>query len=120
MVPDSEQDPSGGRGRTRVPSLENALEHPTRREILRVLIASDKAKTVRDLAELVPTVSISSLSYHLLVLDREGCLSRTGEIGLDDGRLPAYAPTVAENQFVLDILNGTRGEDLLLRAADDL
>lgn len=111
MVSESEQHPSGEGGRTRVPNLESALEHPTRREILRVLIASDRSKTVRELADLMPSVNLSSLNYHLLVLDREGCLSRTGEIGLDDDRLPAYSPTVAENQFVLDILNGTRGED---------
>lgn len=95
---------------THTADLENALEHPTRREVLRVLIYADRAKTVKELAELVPTVNISSLNYHLLILEKEGCLSRTGETAPDDGRLPSYAATVAENQFVLDILNGTRGE----------
>jgi DNA-binding transcriptional ArsR family regulator len=95
---------------THTTDLENALEHPTRREILRVLIASDKPKTIKELAELVPAVNISSLSYHLLVLSRESCVSRAGEIGLDDDRLPAYAATVTGDQFVMDILNGTRGE----------
>jgi DNA-binding transcriptional ArsR family regulator len=90
--------------------LENALGHPTRREILRVLIYSERAKTVRELAELVPTVNISSLSYHLLVLEKEACVSRSGEPAPGDGRSPSYVATIAENQFVLDILNGTRGE----------
>lgn len=95
---------------THTTDLENALEHPTRREILRVLLYADKAKTVKELTELIPTANVSSLHYHLLILEKEGCLARTGETAPDDGRLPAYAPTVAENQFVLDILNGTRGE----------
>lgn len=95
---------------THTADLENALGHPTRREILRVLIYADNPKTVKELAELVPTVNISSLNYHLLILEKEGCLSRDGETAPGDGRLPAFAATVAENQFVLDILNGTRGE----------
>lgn len=75
-----------------------------------MLIASERAKTIRELAELVPSVNISSLNYHLLILDKEGCVARGDEVTLTDTTLPAYTPTVAEDQFVLDILEGTRGE----------
>lgn len=99
-----------GEGKTRVPNPEHALDHPARREILRALIDADEAKAVEDLAELLPSENVRSLNYHVLVLEREGCISRAEETALANGMPPTYVATVADNQFVMDILNGTRGE----------
>jgi hypothetical protein len=111
VVPGDDQDMSSGADGTREPNLQNALDHPARREILRVLIDADEDKTSAELAELVPVLPVSNLNYHLLVLMREGCVSRTGEVAVAGGMLATYVATVADNQFVVDILDGTRGED---------
>jgi hypothetical protein len=110
-VPEDEQNVPGEGAKTRAPDLQQALDHATRREILRALSDADEDKTIEELADLVPTANVSSLNYHVLVLEREGCVSRTGEIALANGMLPTYAATVADSQLVMDILNGTRGED---------
>lgn len=110
-MPEDDQNVSGERTATQAPNLRQALGHPTRREILRVLIDADEAKTVEELADLVPTAAVSGFNYHVLVLEGEGCISRVGEIALANGMVPTYAGNVADNQFVMDILDGTRGED---------
>lgn len=110
-MPEDEQDVPGEGAKTRAPDLQQALDHATRREILRALIGANEDMTIEELADLVPTANVSSLNYHVFVLEREGCVSRAGEIALANGMLPTYAATVADSQFVMDILDGTRGED---------
>lgn len=51
-----------------------ALDHPVRREILRALDRESPATLVR-LVELVPGRSVSTISYHALVLEECGCIS---------------------------------------------
>jgi hypothetical protein len=111
VVPEDEQRVPGGGAKTRVPNLRHALGNPARREILRVLNDAGEAKTAMELADLVPAVKVSSLKYHLLVLEKESCVSRAGELALANGMAPTYVASVGDDQFVIDILNGTRGED---------
>jgi hypothetical protein len=110
-VPKDEQSVPQDGASTRGPDLAFAVDHPTRRTILRTLIEADRSMTVADLNEVVPNASLSNLRYHVLVLNREDCVSQAGAVVVAHGALPTYAATVSENQFVIRALEATRWED---------
>lgn len=59
------------------PDIREALDHPTRREILRSLARSADGLSVRELAPSIPGAGISAVSYHLAFLARSGTVSLT-------------------------------------------
>jgi len=52
------------------PKLQDALDHPVRREVLRVLGRDERSWTVAELGAELPDLCLSQLSYHLQVLRR--------------------------------------------------
>ena len=107
-VPEDEQHRSGS---DRRPDVDHAIGHPTRREILRTLLDAPSPMTVPELDELVPSANVSTLNYHVSVLERKQCLRRAGEVVLSNGVLPAYTATIADEAHVIEILESSREED---------
>lgn len=109
MPEDEQQRRVGGRK----PDVGHAISHPLRREILRALLQADQPLTVSELDELIPTTNanVSSLTYHVLVLQRERCVAQKGEAMLPNGAVPAFVATVAGDTHVIKILESRREGD---------
>ncbi len=92
---------------TLAPHLQRALKHPMRRRILRSLNADGEARTLEELAVLNPAASISTISYHVLVL--EGCGAITVSTSQASGN--RFASNVADDSGVTEFLRVTREGD---------
>jgi DNA-binding transcriptional ArsR family regulator len=88
-----------------------ALEHPTRRMILRALHRHPEAQTLAELCGVVPNANTSTVGYHLRVLERGGCVSVVGEIVHGDGVLPTYVSSLADDRTATMLLRETRAAD---------
>jgi DNA-binding transcriptional ArsR family regulator len=84
-----------------------ALNHPLRRQILRTLIASDKPLSPSEIVAAVPGASVSTISYHALVLESSGAVGRTKSGGGAEDRYRAADP----DPETIAILESTRAED---------
>jgi Helix-turn-helix domain len=111
-VQEDEQGVPGGAS-TRRADVAHAVNHPTRRAILRALIEADQAMTLVELDDRVPTGGLGNLRYHVHILRREECVAEAGQVVLANGCLPTFAATVDRNQFVIGALDATRLEDEL-------
>lgn len=56
------------------PQRRRALDSSRRRQIIRVLNAATEPRSLKELALAVPGSGLSSVSYHLAVLEQCGCL----------------------------------------------
>lgn len=111
-VPEDEQNLPADLAATLAPHLHHALDSRPRRRILRALNATTDAQTLEDLGEAVPAASTSTLSYHVLVLEKEGCVSEASQIVRANGILRAYASNITDNRTAMDVLRTTqRGDD---------
>lgn len=93
------------------PRLRHALGNVTRRRILRALNAKVDAQTLADLFEIVPAGGISTLSYHLHVLEKQGCVAEVSELVRADGIVRAYASNVSDDLAVMVVLQSTKQAD---------
>jgi DNA-binding transcriptional ArsR family regulator len=84
-----------------------ALNHPLRRQILRALIASDQPLSPSEIVATVPGASVSTISYHALVLESSGAVGRTKAGGASEDRYRAADP----DPETIAILEATRAED---------
>jgi DNA-binding transcriptional ArsR family regulator len=109
-VPEDDQQ---GWASGRKPDVGHAIGNPVRRDILRALLDADRPLTVSELDELIPTTNanVSSLTYHVLVLQREECVAQEGEVVLSNGAVPAFVATVVGNTHVIGILESRREGD---------
>src|SRR3954454_7102498 len=57
------------------PTLQDALDHPVRREVLRVLGSGEQSRGVAELGAELPDFCLGQLSYHLQVLGRSGAVA---------------------------------------------
>src|SRR3954469_9793448 len=57
------------------PNLQDALDHPVRREVLRVLVRGERSRSIIELGAQLPGFRLSQLSYHLQVLRRSGAVA---------------------------------------------
>ena len=91
----------------------HAVSNPVRREILRELLAIPRhPMTVSELSELIPTASVHTVKYHVLVLERDECVARAGKVVLSTSTLPAFSATVSTDASVLiATLDATRKGD---------
>ena len=64
------------------PRLQDVLNHPTRREILRIIHASDRPCSVSEILDKLPPLARGEVSYHVRVLRNAGSV-------FDDGTRPA-------------------------------
>jgi DNA-binding transcriptional ArsR family regulator len=93
------------------PHLHRALDHPTRRQILRALNRHGKAQTLADLAVAIPGAIVSTVGYHALVLEECGCISVTVVPSPPDGLKRAYSSNVIDDRVVSGALRATRRLD---------
>ena len=91
------------------PHMQRALKHPTRRRILRALNGSGRSRTLEDLALANPGASVSTISYHVLVLESCGGVSVRTAAPEDGGNL--YTSNVGDDGGVTELLRATRAAD---------
>jgi DNA-binding transcriptional ArsR family regulator len=85
----------------------DALNHPVRRQILRILIASGRPLAPAEIvAAGLPSASLSTVAYHARVLEDSGGVSRSGA-----GIPPRYMTDLSANQEVATLLEATRDGD---------
>ena len=85
-----------------------ALDHPLRRQILRVLIADDEPLTVPQLVtELSPGANISEVAYHARVLESAGAVGRNGADSAEADRYRVDDPPPE----LIALLEATREDD---------
>jgi DNA-binding transcriptional ArsR family regulator len=93
------------------PHLCRALDHPTRRQILRALNRGAEPQTPKNLAEAIPGAGLSMIGYHALVLEECGCVSVTVAPSIGGGLNRAYLSNVTDNRLVTSALEATRQLD---------
>lgn len=92
------------------PEMRDALGHPWRREILRVLHTSRRPRSIGELAIALPPISAARISYHLQALRRNGVVS-TGGASAVEGRHHVYRSLVAADAQALAVLRGRERSD---------
>ncbi len=110
-MPEDEKSLPAEISNTLTPRLRHALGNVTRRRILRALNATVEAKTLADLSDAVPAANISTLSYHLHVLEKGGCVAEVSEIVRSEGVVRTYASNVTADLAVMVVLDTTRRAD---------
>lgn len=89
-------------GRTR-----DALNHPVRRQILRTLIGSGRPLAAAEIvAAGLPNASLSTVSYHALVLEGTGGVIRTA-----GPTPPRYTTDLSSDPEIVALLEATRSAD---------
>lgn len=99
------------------PKLQDALNHPTRREILRVLHASEQPASVAGILGKLPPLKRSEVSYHLQVLQNCGAVVGDGTRTALGSRDTLYRSAVADNLKVRAALRATERQDRKRREA---
>jgi DNA-binding transcriptional ArsR family regulator len=98
------------------PKLQDALNHPTRREILRVLHASASACSLDKFFDRLSPLGRGELSYHVEVLHRSGLIFDVTRPA-HGGREVLYRSVVGEDADVLAVLRATERQDRERRQA---
>ena len=93
------------------PHLRRALDHQTRRQILRVLDRGAAPQTPKELAAAIPGTSVTAIGYHTLVLEECGCLSVTVAPSPTGALRRALLSNVSDDRFVASALQATRHLD---------
>lgn len=101
------------------PGLREALDNPTRREVVRILNSSDRALGVGEIAAHLCDFTVSEIGYHARVLERSG-----GVVVDDDGSSSVagqrrYISSVADNMQALSALRATQRWDRNHRRTGD-
>ncbi len=94
---------------TLAPHMQRALKHPMRRRILRSLNGDGRARTLEELALLNPGTSVSTISYHVLVL--ESCGGITVRTSPPDEGGNRFTSNVGDDGVVTEFLRATRTAD---------
>jgi helix-turn-helix protein len=93
------------------PDLQDALDHPLRREILRTLSGDARARSVVEIASRLSLPGSSEVNYHVLVLQRSGAVASEGPCLGPGGRQHAYRSEVAGDAQARKVLRATQGWD---------
>jgi DNA-binding transcriptional ArsR family regulator len=101
------------------PQLQDALNHPTRREILRILHASDQACAVTGILDQLSPLTRSEISYHLRVLRDAGSIFDDGTRPAPGGREVLYRSALRAEAGVIAALWVTEQLDCRRRKAGD-
>jgi DNA-binding transcriptional ArsR family regulator len=99
------------------PEFHDALGHPTRREILRLLNRGPRSRRVAEIKAELSVFRLGELSYHLQVLRRSGAVTSTSaaEMTRPDGN--RYVSEVDGDGRVKAVLRATEQEDRERREA---
>lgn len=92
------------------PQVRQALSHPSRRQIVRVLNDS-ASQTTDDLQQVVPSENLSALHYHVLVLERAGVIRGSDLWRNVDVPLRSYVTEVAGDAAIASLLKATEQLD---------
>lgn len=98
------------KGRVMSPALIHALDHPLRRQALRVMNEQEKAQSPVDLTRFIAT-PLSNLSYHTKVLRELGVIRQTRIEHVRGSTKHFYVSQVADNAQVVSILAETQKDD---------
>jgi DNA-binding transcriptional ArsR family regulator len=93
------------------PPLQDALNHPTRRDILRVLHASEQPSSVSGILDKLPSLKHGEVRYHLQVLQGAGAVLGDGALSDIGGRDAFYRSALADDHKALEVLRATERED---------
>jgi hypothetical protein len=96
---------------TLAPYQRCALDHPIRRQILRALSQDADSRTLVDLSEEMPAANISTIGYHLLVLEKCDMVSVSGVVTPPGGAKRGFASNIADNQGVVTALSAMQRLD---------
>lgn len=99
------------------PKLQDALNHPTRRDVLRVLHAGDRPSSLTAiLAQLAP-LKCGEVGYHVKVLRDSGAVLADGTRPDFGGRDALYRSVLADDPQACAVLRATEREDRRRRQA---
>lgn len=91
----------------------DALNHPVRRQILRMLIESGEARSAKEIvAAGLPDCNVSAVGYHARVLESAGMVSREDGGAAGEESTYRFAATAAEDPEVIALLESTRDNDV--------
>lgn len=93
------------------PQLQDALNHPTRRDILRVLQGAKAASSITDIVAALPQLSRGEISYHAQVLEDSGCVEVEGMRRCPGGQERLLRSAVADSGQALLVLGATERSD---------
>jgi DNA-binding transcriptional ArsR family regulator len=93
------------------PQLQDALNHPTRRDILRVLQGSSEASSITDLVTALPQLGRGEISYHAQVLEDSGCVETDGTRRCPGGEERLLRSAVTDSGQALLVLGATERSD---------
>lgn len=96
------------------PRLRDALNHPTRREILRLLHAGG-ARSVGELVADLSPLSRGEVAYHAQVLEGSECVAADGSRPGPGGEERLLRSTLADSEQAQLVLRATRRPDHGLR-----
>jgi DNA-binding transcriptional ArsR family regulator len=99
------------------PGLVQALENPTRREILRTLSSSERGLGLGEVASRFTGFTLSEVGYHVRVLERSGAAIVDDERSASSGAPSRYASGVLDNVQALSALRATQQWDRERRQA---
>lgn len=94
------------------PRIQNALNHPARRQTLRALHSRDEPLTVAELHDRLPDYSRSGVSYHLQVLRDSGCVVEVQPPAPKVGREREVSSALRGDLAALQALEATKSSDL--------
>ena len=95
------------------PHQQRALDHPLRRQILRVLSRGANSQTLGEIGEGIPDTGTSTIGYHLLVLEECAFVSVSGILTGNGDTERHFASNVADNRVVMLALRETQELDEL-------
>lgn len=93
------------------PESRLALTHGVRRRILRMLNQDPTPRTTRDLLKTFPGLSLSSVNYHVLVLDECGSLEVSRGKTTPGSFTRLVTSNVAEDPQLVAVLRATESLD---------
>jgi DNA-binding transcriptional ArsR family regulator len=93
------------------PTLQDALNHPTRRSILRVLHQQESSCSVTAIVGKLAPVRRSEIVYHLQVLQDCGAVFVDGTRPAPGGRDSVYLSSLADDGKVQGALRATERQD---------
>jgi|GEM_PF-1172128 len=93
------------------PNLQDALNHPTRRDVLRVLNGSDRPRDITGIVGNLPQLRRGEVSYHAQVLVDAGCIEVDARRPASGGRERLLRSTIAGNSQAQLVLGATERSD---------
>ncbi|HWO82464.1 MAG TPA: helix-turn-helix domain-containing protein, partial [Solirubrobacterales bacterium] len=93
------------------PQFQDALNHPTRRDILRVLQGAGQPRSITDIVGSLPQLTRGEISYHAQVLEDSGCVEVDGSRRCPGGEERLLRSAVGDSGQALLVLGATERSD---------